>query len=659
MQASVTKLQPIIEGTKQYVVPLFQRSYSWEKKEWDVLWNDLFELCQEANPRTHFIGSLVTMPTNSVPEGITKYLLIDGQQRLTTIFILLALLRNKANQSGKEDLAELANEIDNTLLINPFKKGLDYYKLQPTQIDRVFYHDLIHCRLSTAQNKIIDAYHFFERKLQQTNIDVQQLKKVISNNLSVVSIVLDIDDDPYLVFESLNAKGRSLTQSDLIRNYFFMKIHVNEQESIHAQYWEPMQNALGMNLTECIRHYLMKDGKIVKQTDVYFFLKDLISKGDALERLKELARYASYYQKFLSPENEANPKIQQALGRIQRLEVTTAYPFLLNCYDDYQHNQINAEEFVAILKIIENFIIRRFICNISTNALNKIFPPLYSQIKSRSSGSFVEGLKIVLQTKGYPKDLAFRSSLITAKLYGVGDHKTKAKLILEALEEAYQHKEIVPFSTLTIEHLMPQTLTQYWKNQLGEDIETTHELLLHTIGNLTLTAYNPELSNSTWEKKKEILKVSHLELNRSFIDKPSWRREDIEQRSSYLADIALTVWPYFGDEKTEQFELKKVTGTTPKTASILGQDFTVHSWVDVLQKTINTIADLEPEKFEQIMQEFPRFVRRDKTNLRRARELKNGTFIETNLSAKDIQWFCFQMLESIELSSEDLVVVAE
>lgn len=658
MQASVTKLQPIIEGTKQYVIPLFQRSYSWEKKEWDVLWNDLFELCQVANPRTHFIGSLVTMPTNSVPEGITKYLLIDGQQRLTTIFILLALLRNRAKHSGEEDLAELAAEIDNTLLINPFKKDLDYYKLQPTQLDRIFYHDLIHCRPSTAQNKIVDAYRFFERKLQQTGIDIQQLKKVISNNLSVVSIVLDIDDDPYLVFESLNAKGRSLTQSDLIRNYFFMKIHVNEQESIYAHYWEPMQNALGESLTECIRHYLMKDGKLIKQTDVYFFLKDLINQGDAIERLKELARFAGYYQKLLKPEKEPNTRIQQALKRIYRLEVTTAYPFLLNCYDEYQQNQINEDDFIAILKIIENFIIRRFICNISTNALNKIFPPLFSQIKSRISGSFIEGLKMILQTKSYPKDLEFKSGLINAKLYGVGDHKTKAKLILEALEEAYHHKETVPFDTLTIEHLMPQTLTQYWKNQLGEDAEATHELLLHTIGNLTLTAYNPELSNSTWEKKKEILKVSHLELNKSFIDKHSWGREEIEQRSSHLADIALTIWSYFGDEKTEQFELKRVTGTTPSTVSILGQEFAVHSWVDVLVKTINTIADLEPDKFEQIMQEFPRFVKRDKTNLRRARELKNGTFIETNLSAKDIQWFCFQMLETIELSAEDLVVVA-
>ena len=414
------------------------------------------------------------------------------------------------------------------MLSNPYKKDLDYYKLQPTQVDRTPFHDLINFRPATIQNKIINAYQFFDRKLQQKGIDIRKLNKVITDNLSVVSILLDQDDDPHLVFESLNAKGRPLTQSDLIRNYFFMKIHVNEQESIHAQYWEPMQNALGDSLTECIRHYLMRDGAIVKQTDVYFFLKDLITKGDALAYLKELARFAGYYQKLLQPEVETNIGIQQALQRIKRLEVTTAYPFLLNCYEDYQQNKITAGEFVAILKVVENFIVRRFVCGISANTLNKIFPPLYSQIKSKSSGSIIEGLKIVLQSKGYPKNSEFRSKLIDGKLYGGGDRAIKTKLILEALEESYQHKEPVLFDTLTIEHLMPQTLTPYWQNHLGEDYETTHELLLHTIGNLTLTAYNPELSNATWEKKKEYLNMSHLELNTYFRDKPSWREEDIE-----------------------------------------------------------------------------------------------------------------------------------
>ncbi len=245
-----------------------------------------------------------------------------------------------------------------------------------------------------------------------------------------------------------------------------------------------------------------------------------------------------------------------------------------------------------------------------------------------------------------------------AKLYGAGDRATKTKLILEALEESYQHKETVPFEKLTIEHVMPQTLTEYWQNHLGEDWETTRELLLHTLGNLTLTAYNSELSNDTWETKKELLSRSHLELNEYFKDKRTWRREDIEQRSIYLADIALRIWPYFGDEKAERHEQKTVTGTTPTKVCILGQYFIVHSWRDVLERTMNTIAELEPEKFEQIMQQYPRFVGKDKKKFKETRDLKNGTFIEVNLSALEIQRFCFQALETIELSAEDLVVEA-
>lgn len=654
MQASETKLQPIIEGTKQYVVPLFQRSYSWEKKEWDVLWNDLVELCEMDNPRTHFLGSMVTMPTTSVPEGVTKYLLIDGQQRLTTIFIILALLRDQAQQSGQK---QLADEIEKTLLVNPYKGELDYYKLQPTQVDRSSFHDLIHCRKVPIQDRVINAYQYFEKRLQKDGIDIQKLKKAISEHVSVVSIVLGKDDDPHLVFESLNAKGRPLTQSDLIRNYFFMKIHANEQEHIHAHYWEPMQLALDESLTECIRHYLMKDGAIVKQTEVYFFLKDHINQGDALAHLRDLARFAGYYQKLLHPEEETDSDIQRALQRLKRLEVTTVYPFLLHCYDDYCQGKMPVAEFVTILRVIENFIIRRFVCNVSTKSLNKIFAALCSQMKGMSTGITAESVKAALQTKGYPKNAEFRSGLSNAKLYGAGDRATKSKLILEALEESYQHKETVLFDKLiTIEHVMPQTLTEYWQNHLGEDWETAYELLLHTLGNLTLTAYNSELSNDTWETKKELLSKSHLELNEYFKDKRMWKREDIEQRSTYLADIALRIWPYFGDEKVEPYEKKTVTGTTPTKVCILGQFFIVHSWRDVLERTMNTIAELEPEKFEQIMQQYPRFVGTDRKKFRETRKLKNGTFIEVNLSALDIQHFCFQALATIELSAEDWIV---
>jgi uncharacterized protein with ParB-like and HNH nuclease domain len=353
MKASETRLQPIIEGTKQYVVPLFQRPYSWTKKEWEILWNDIVELSETGDNRSHFIGSIVTMPTISVPEGIAKYLLIDGQQRLATIFIIFALLRDKAKQAGQFELSE---EIYNTLLVNQYKKDFDYYKFQPTQIDRDSFQRIIASASDTptSPNQILNAYHFFERKFRQTSIDIQTLKKTIISNMSIVSIVLDPDDNPHLVFESLNAKGRPLTQADLIRNYFFMRIHINEQESIYSRYWEPMQKALDENLTEFIRHYLMRDGKIIKQNDVYFSLKDIVSLGNALDYLKELLKFSGYYKKLIYPEYETHSEISKLLSRLNRFEVNTAYPFLLNCYDDYSESKITDEEFINILKVIEN-----------------------------------------------------------------------------------------------------------------------------------------------------------------------------------------------------------------------------------------------------------------------------------------------------------------
>lgn len=650
MKASETRLQPIIEGTKQYVVPLFQRSYSWTKKEWDILWDDIIELSETGDCRSHFIGSIVTMPTISVPEGVAKYLLIDGQQRLTTIFIILALLRDKAKQIGQFELSE---EIHNTLLVNQYKKDFDYYKFQPTQIDRDSFQRIIASDTQTSPNPILNSYQFFERKFRQTSIDIQTIKKIITSNMSLVSIVLDPDDNPHLVFESLNAKGRPLTQADLIRNYFFMRIHINEQESIYSHYWEPMQKALDENLTEFIRHYLMKDGKIIKQGDVYFSLKDLVSQGNALDYLKELLKFSGYYKKLVYPENEIHSEIRKLLARLNRFEVNTAYPFLLNCYADYSESRITDEEFINILKMIENFLIRRFICNIPTHGLNKIFPSLYPNIRNKGFETVLDGLKKVLQTKGYPKDAEFKSRVMDAKLYGAGDRAIKTKLILESIEETYRHKEQVSFETLSIEHIMPQTLTEHWQTHLGDEWEITYELLLHTIGNLTMTAYNPELSNDDFESKKNRLCNSHLEINKYFKDKATWKKEDIEIRSEYLAEKALTIWPYFGDEIEEQQNQQAVTGTTPKKLWILGQSFDVQTWRDVLEQTMNTIADLEPEKFEQIIQQFPRMIGRDKNRFRAVRELKNGAFIEVNLSAKSIQGFCFQAFEGVELTADD------
>ena len=655
MQASETKLQQIIEGTKQYVVPLFQRPYSWKKSEWQVLWDDLIELCESENPRTHFMGSIVTIPTNSIPEGVSKYLLIDGQQRLTTIFILLCAVRDHAKQIEDE---QLAAKIDNTILVNPYEKGLDYYKLQPTQVDRDVFHKLIRSEEQDQNCEILECYNFFLKKIKQFRVDVYKIQKVICSNLSIVSVVLSTDDDPYLVFESLNAKGRALTQADLIRNYFFMRIHADSQELIYEKYWQPMQDILGDNLTEFIRHYLTKNGIDVKQSETYFQIKERINQGDALPHLQDLHKFANYYSRLLTPEREDNLRIRKYLTRIDRLQVATVYPFLLNCYDEWMQGRISEAEFIEIFQVLENFILRRFVCNVQTRGLNRIFALLYSQVAKDTAiatSSFIDRLKIALQSKDYPKDAEFKERLLDVKLYG-SNRTDKAKLILESLEESFRHKEQVSLNNLSIEHIMPQTLNGWWKNHLGEDWAITHDLLIHTLGNLTLTAYNSELSNSDFLTKRTEFQKSHLELNKYFVVQDMWERKNIEFRAEYLAILIVNIWKYFGDESVQDIQPSSLTGSIPKLLYIFGQEHSVKSWRDVLEITLNAIADLEPEKFKEIMEQFPRLLGWDEKNFRSTRKLKNGAFVETNFSAKDISSLCHRSIETAGLSIQDWYV---
>ncbi len=648
MHAGETRFQNIIEGTLQYVVPLFQRAYSWERKEWDVLWDDLLYLSTEEDPRSHFIGSIVTIPTTSVPEGVSKFLLIDGQQRLTTIFILLSILRDRAREHNDE----LANEIHQTKLVNYFKKGNEYYKLLPTQLDRDEFKRIVNEDFSRTDSQIAKCYEHYQKKIRRTNVDLHNLFSVILERLSVVSIVLDKDDNPHLVFESLNAKGRPLSQADLIRNYFFMRIHIDNQYAMYVKNWKPMEDSLGDSLTEFIRHYLMKTGKLINKNDVYFTLKEKVSDGNALESLEELARFAKYYTRLINPSTEPNRELRVGISRLNRLEVTTVYPFLLNCYDDYFGGKLSDRELCEIIGTIENFVIRRFVCNVPTNQLNKIFPVLYSQASSHPI-SLLQGVIDYLQTRNYPKDSEFQVRLQETRLYGSGQRAIKTKLILESIEESYGHKERASFENLTIEHVMPQTLSEDWKRELGESWQIDHEMLLHVLGNLTLTAYNSELSNTVFREKRKSLIESHIELNKEFNGYERWTSTEIKKRSREISEKVLHIWPYFGDDSSGDTSIDDVTGKAPKVVIIFNQSFLVQSWRDVLEKTLETISELEPDLFERLAQEYPRFISKDHSNFTSYRKLDNGYFFEVNFSAKTIYSFCNQMIDSLELDSDD------
>ena len=434
-----------------------------------------------------------------------------------------------------------------------------------------------------------------------------------------------------------------------------MRIHTDSQESVYAQYWQPMQNLLGENLTEFIRHYLTRTGVEVKQSEVYFEIKERIGTSDALSYLRDLCIFSEYYSRLLNPERESRETVRKYLRRLNRLEVATVYPFLLNCYDDWMKDRITEQEFTSVLQVLENFILRRFVCNIQTRGLNRIFALLYSQVSKDTdlaTGTFLERLQLTLQNRDYPKDAEFRARLVDVKLYG-GNRSEKCKLILESIEESFKHKEQVSLNGLSIEHVVPQTLTNWWREHLGEDWAVTHELLRHTLGNLTLTAYNSELSNDSFELKKNHFQNSHLELNQYFQLKESWSREHIEERAEYLANIALRIWSYFGDESAQPSQSSKLTGTIPKSLCFFGQENIVRSWRDVLELTLNTIADLEPDSFKEITQQFPRFIGWDEKDFRSARQLHNGAFIEVHLSAQDIYAFCMKAIETADLSIEE------
>ena len=429
------------------------------------------------------------------------------KQRLTTILILLAAIRDKS----KSLPGNLSGQIADLLLLNRYQEGLDEFKLLPTQQDRDSFTNLIKGNPVGQTDHILEAYRYFEHKLHaRADISLDRLKKIVIDSLVVVSIVLERDDNPYLIFESLNAKGRPLSPGRFDSQLLLHADSPAGPRKIYAAQWKPMQDELGDDLTECIRHFLMKDGAVVKQGEVYYTLKERADRHpepELVDYLKTLAQFAGYYANLLHPEKEPSVKLRERLIRLNRIEVTTAYPFLLNIYHDYATGKTSEADFAGVLDILENFMIRRFICGVPTYGLNKVFPTLYAQASPYPS--LIEGVKAGLRDKRYPSDAEFTERIISSPLYASGERAARIKLILERLENSFEHQEPASFATLSVEHIMPQTLTQWWKDHLGDQWKETYNNCVDTIGNLTLTGYNPTLSNADFPTKQAIYKESH------------------------------------------------------------------------------------------------------------------------------------------------------
>jgi len=552
MEASPVHIIQYFDGAKQGLIPLFQRPYSWEPRDWTTLWDDLMAQYEESDRASHFMGAIVTVPVKSVPVGVGKHLVIDGQQRLTTLSILLMAIRGKASADGDQTTAGIIGD----LLVNRHYQAPDDLKLVPTQVDRAAYNALVYGKDlgPHEESKVIQGFRFFMKQLDGKDIEGQPLVvstvlQAIQQSLQVVMINLGESDDPYLIFESLNHKGKPLSQSDLVRNYVLMRFQHStsaggEQEVVYEDLWRPMEASLNDAMTDFLRHYGMRWGRNVRKGDIYTASKAEFEKlkeaSQVRETLKEMKLSALAYEKFIKPGEEGNLRISQRLTGILDLDSTVFYPLLIRLFRSWELEVISLDALAGCLDALESFYVRRLVCGVPTNALNKITLELCSNLPDEAPAEWLpEKLSQGSGGRRWPTDQEFEAALAVERIY---PRRRLARYMLIALEESFEHKEPIDTTTATIEHIMPQTLSGEWETHLGANHAAIHGKWLDTLGNLSLTGYNSELGNAPFSEKRVKLANSHFELTRSILNKEKWTEIEIRERGEELAKRSLKRW---------------------------------------------------------------------------------------------------------------------
>ena len=565
LQAGETTLNKLLNTSRQFIVPIFQRNYSWQKSQYEQLWFDILRASKFKEKQNHFIGSIVYIDMGTPAGRPQQLLLIDGQQRLTTISILLCAIKDYVQKFNLETKLINLAKIKNQFLYNSDEIDEDKYKLLLNVQDKETYIKLIDNTIFTVNKpatNIIKCYEFFYEHIEDFIKQDGQIDEIYAGifKLSLVSISLDKDsDNPQMIFESMNSTGKDLSQTDLLRNYLLMDLTPEKQTRLYKTYWKPMEELFGEDIYKndvnkfdyFIRDFLTlksDTGYICKINNVYENFKRyyLDNNCEKFAVLKDLFTYAKYYACIdLLQENDDELKLYWQ--EFKKLDSHVVYPFLLKLYDDYSRQILIKEDFKKILQVVISYLWRRAICEIPTNSLSKTFATLYQAVdKEDYVNSIIKAFVFKSSYKRFPSDYEVREKLQTKDIY----HFRLRKYLLEALEN-YYHKEPIDLNTAnyTIEHIMPQNIEHNlsWQQMLGEDWQEVHSLYLHTLGNLTITGYNAEMSNkSFWEKVngESGFKHSHLKLNESIAQCDVWNKKAIQRRTNILTDIILKIWKY-------------------------------------------------------------------------------------------------------------------
>ncbi len=612
MKGSECKFVKYMEGAdKRFVIPVYQRNYDWKVENCKQLYDDLVKIIKSGR-KSHFFGSLVSVYN---PDGHNEeFLVIDGQQRLTTVSLLFLAMYNLMDKGIiVPQNANLKQRIYEEYLVDKWQPEETRIKLKPVKNDQHAFGKLFadpseHIR----ESNLTVNYDFFYNRIQKQEITIDQLYDAICC-LEIINIRLDMDDNPQLIFESLNSTGLDLSEGDKIRNFILMGLPSKLQDDYYDKYWNKIEVCTKYDVSAFIRDYLsVKQQAIPQQKKIYSIFKDYVEIGNIQTEplLLEMLAYAKRYSKLLG-EKTGNSALDACIFRLNRLETTIARPFFLEVLRIYDENKLTLEQVTEIFLITENYVFRRSICDLPSNALNKIFLFLNREIirYDGTEDNYVEKLKYALLSKKertrLPDDDEFSSNFTSRPIYLMN---SKNKIyILERLEnfgtaedkDVYRHCDEGDYS---IEHIMPQHLTPAWQKALGDDFEQIHDTWLHRISNLTLTAYNSKYSNCTFEEKKTMengFEDSGIRMNTWIAKKDKWTLAELEERSTYLSNRALKIWEYPdttykpAEKQMDSFTLDDegslMSGRLIARFSYKNTEQPVTSWVEMYQKVLQIL----------------------------------------------------------------------
>ena len=566
MQAIDDSLTHFLNRSQQFTIPIFQRKYDWTKRECKQLFEDI-KMIGESPNETHFLGSIVHL--NDKHNTIPIYRVIDGQQRLTTIALLISALAKFLKKHDIEDMEITSEKLIYYYLINVTEEGDLKYKIKLNNPDNKTLHKVIDYTIAEQETMITSPndskriwqnYNFFYNAINENNA-----KTIYDGFLKLSLIIIKLDehsDNPQLIFESLNYKGLSLSKSDLIRNYVLMGLNPEQQDKIYEDYWHEMEQLfenIDYKFDKFIKDYLtVEENRIPVEKDLYnefqrytqdFFRKQPTdNKFENIKALtKNIYKYFKYVEKFYAGEEE-NDDLRLAFENVYEMGQKVITPFFLHLYDDYYNGLLSLPEFLDILNITESYLFRRNICDLNNQSLKTIFAGAYEKLDKNYYFDSYQAL--LLDEDGerrFPVNREFGDNFEKIEIYTKSKKITKHALTkLENFGHEKEPTDTVPYS---IEHIMPQNpdLSEEWQRELGYDWKEIQEKYLHTIGNLTLTGYNQSYSDLPFKTKRDMVngfKDSSIRLNKYLANLNSWNQNQIEKIASELRKKAREIWPY-------------------------------------------------------------------------------------------------------------------